>query len=113
MPTEANLLAATAPAPADDAARLAHADWLQHNGDPDRAGFIRLQIRQARQPWDRALDAPVRQLLQNHSRRWLAGRPSASGLTWDFVRGYAEGITYTNYTAFNTTWKRALSYPLR
>ncbi len=31
--------------PADDAPRLIYADWLEEHGDPDRADFIRLQIR--------------------------------------------------------------------
>jgi uncharacterized protein (TIGR02996 family) len=113
MLTEAELLAAVEANPADDAPRLAHADWLQHNGDPDRAELIRLQIRHARRPWDRAPEWPVRQLLQKHQNRWLAGRPTASGLTWDFVRGYPEGVTFSNYTAYNTTWKRTFAYPFR
>src|SRR5437016_242826 len=31
-------------APADDAPRLIYADWLEENGDPTRAEFIRLRI---------------------------------------------------------------------
>ena len=34
--------------PEDDAPRLVYADWLDENGDPDRAEFIRLQIRLGR-----------------------------------------------------------------
>jgi uncharacterized protein (TIGR02996 family) len=32
--------------PEDDAPRLIFADWLEDNGDPDRAEFVRLQCRQ-------------------------------------------------------------------
>jgi uncharacterized protein (TIGR02996 family) len=39
------LLAAALAAPADDAPRLVYADWLEEQGDGDRAEFIRLQIR--------------------------------------------------------------------
>src|SRR5262245_14711379 len=30
--------------PADDTPRLVYADWLEENGEPDRAEFIRVQI---------------------------------------------------------------------
>jgi uncharacterized protein (TIGR02996 family) len=39
--------------PDDDGARLVYADWLEDNGDPNRAEFIRAQIRLASWPgWD-------------------------------------------------------------
>jgi uncharacterized protein (TIGR02996 family) len=38
------LLAAIQAAPDDDAPRLVYADWLDENGDPDLAEFIRLQV---------------------------------------------------------------------
>jgi len=37
------LLQAILDAPAEDAPRLIYADWLEENGDPDRAEFIRVQ----------------------------------------------------------------------
>lgn len=45
-PHEAQLLAAVVAAPADDAPRLAYADWIETHGDEGmaRAEFIRLQI---------------------------------------------------------------------
>lgn len=39
------LLAAIRQSPDDDAPRLIYADWLDEHGDPDRAEFIRLQIK--------------------------------------------------------------------
>jgi len=33
--------------PEDDTVRLVFADWLDENGDPERAEFIRLQVRRA------------------------------------------------------------------
>ena len=38
--------------PDDDAPRLVYADWLTDNGDPQRAEFIRAQVRLARLPED-------------------------------------------------------------
>ena len=44
MTTEDALLAAIAATPDDDLPRLVYADWLDENGRPIRAEFIRLQI---------------------------------------------------------------------
>jgi uncharacterized protein (TIGR02996 family) len=38
------LLRAVIEAPADDGPRLVYADWLEDNGEPERAEFIRIQI---------------------------------------------------------------------
>ena len=44
MHTEAELLAAIDANPDDDAPRLAHADWLQANGDQARAELISRRV---------------------------------------------------------------------
>src|SRR5262245_13175122 len=44
------LLQAVCDNPTDDAPRLVYADWLEENGDSERAEFIRLQIELARLP---------------------------------------------------------------
>jgi uncharacterized protein (TIGR02996 family) len=36
--------------PADDVSRLVYADWLQENGEPERAEFIRVQIELTKTP---------------------------------------------------------------
>jgi uncharacterized protein (TIGR02996 family) len=62
--------------PEDDGPRLVLADWLDEHGDPDRAEFIRLQVRCA--PGS-VLDADqrsrlqhrVRELLDRHGGAWL------------------------------------------
>jgi len=56
------LLAAIVADP-DDLPRLAYADWLHENGEPDRAEFIRTQIEAARLPalarhWSRCWISP-------------------------------------------------------
>jgi uncharacterized protein (TIGR02996 family) len=43
-PTYAALLAGVLAAPEDDVPRLVAADWLEENGEPERAEFIRCQI---------------------------------------------------------------------
>lgn len=48
--TEQALLRAILDTPADDAPRLIYADWLEENGQPERAEFIRVQCELARIP---------------------------------------------------------------
>jgi uncharacterized protein (TIGR02996 family) len=61
-------------APEDDAPRLVFADWLDDNGDPDRAEFIRTQCRRASMDvWDDERDDLVhreKQLLKKHQAKW-------------------------------------------
>ncbi len=65
--------------PDDDAVRLVFADWLEDNGDPDRAEFIRLQVRLAQLPeYDPArfeMEERSQDLLAEHQARWLAHLP--------------------------------------
>ena len=49
-PTNPALEAALVAHPDEDTPRLAYADWLDENGDPDRAAFIRTQCRLADLP---------------------------------------------------------------
>ena len=52
MSDHAAFLRAIIDDPDEDAHRLVYADWLDDNGDPDRAQFIRLQCTAAREkPW--------------------------------------------------------------
>src|SRR5262245_47753776 len=116
MPTEEELLAAIHTHPDDDAPRLAHADWLGKNGDPDRAEFIRLQVSLAARPFTGPTDqrgARFLALKRDHSRRWLGDRPQERGVVWDFERGYPEVVTFTSLTAFRKSWRKALSFPVR
>lgn len=46
--TGAALLRAILDDPADDLPRLAYADWCDENGQPERAGFVRVQLEIAR-----------------------------------------------------------------
>jgi uncharacterized protein (TIGR02996 family) len=82
--------------PDDDAPRLVYADWLEDNGEPGRAEFIRAQCERARLPRGdgrrAALRARERELLARHGlelagplRPWLAGA--------GYRRGLPESVT--------------------
>ncbi len=61
--------------PADDMPRLVLADWLDENGDADRAAFIRVQIALSHPSADggrhRELKALERGLLAAHAEEWI------------------------------------------
>src|SRR5262245_45425448 len=85
--------------PEDDTVRLVYADWLDENGDPERAEFIRLQVRRAqlklagenpKELKDR--DVHLRKL---HEERWRRELPlEIHPDTWQrFWRGFVSGVT--------------------
>ncbi len=100
------LLAAIWAAPHDDLPRLVYADWLDENGQPERAEFIRLQI-------DRAVREAVgddvtaeawrweQELVTRHGARWLAEvkevKVARQIVTGSFRRGFA--VIHWHYTA--------------
>lgn len=94
---QAALLDAVVQNPDDDAPRLLYADWLQQNGDPDRAEFIRLQCEAARLldcPERRERTASAAALLERCRPRWLADL--GSGFTNPvFVRGFVTRVIVT------------------
>jgi uncharacterized protein (TIGR02996 family) len=101
MSTEASLLAEIRALPDDDVPRLVYADWLEDQGDSDRAEFIRLQVRLARAPEHSPerfeLEEQSEDLLAQHQRDWLAHLPKwvrELGLT--FRRGMPEEAVVTS-----------------
>jgi len=60
--------------PADDLPRLVFADWLDEHGEPERAEFIRTQIRWHHADADerKSLDARAEELFKEHWQRWFA-----------------------------------------
>jgi uncharacterized protein (TIGR02996 family) len=64
--------------PDDVGLRLAFADWLDEQGQPDRADFLRVQCQRARLPegdgQEPELAARERALLAHHTGQWLGGR---------------------------------------
>jgi uncharacterized protein (TIGR02996 family) len=91
MNHEQAFLQAICEAPEDDTPRLVYADWLEENGQAERAQFIRVQCELARLPPDDpacpALREREKKLLRGNRQRWQAGKP-----TWaspgDFHRGF-------------------------
>jgi uncharacterized protein (TIGR02996 family) len=69
------LLAACRARPADDLPRLVLADWLDENGDPDRAEFVRVQVELSHPTADAKRTAELRgresKLLGEGTSRWL------------------------------------------
>lgn len=55
-------------APQDDTPRLIYADWLDENGEPERAAFIRLQIELAKCPPGPEEAIKARHLLERHRK---------------------------------------------
>lgn len=95
--TRQALLRAIRDQPDDDAPRLIYADWLDEQGDADRATFIRLQCAYERLPYwspERATYYQAFQrLLVQHRKRWHHGLPLwARG---PFVRGFIHRLDMT------------------
>src|SRR5262245_49099485 len=98
MTQEASFLHDILENPDDDATRLIFADWLDDNGQPERAEFIRLQIEDAPLPIaDRPKERQKREsaLLKKFLKRWFAPpkgwKPGASftirrGFPWSLSR---------------------------
>ncbi len=81
--------------PENDAPRLIYADWLEENGDPARAEFIRVQCEMARldeydpQRIDFRCRADV--LLRKHRKEWTKGIPKHIN-KYRFERGFLYHI---------------------
>lgn len=97
MPSEQDLLAAIDANSNEDAPRLAHADWLETNGDPEHAHFIRQQL-----AGDRA-----------DGSRWTDGLPRVEGMAWECVHGYPEKVAFRSYAAFKEGWPLTAGHRVR
>ncbi|AMV28162.1 Leucine Rich repeats (2 copies) [Gemmata sp. SH-PL17] len=91
------LLHAIGEHPEEDTPRLMFADWLEENGQPERADFVRNQIELTR----RELTAAERHqlvkknvyYLTNWVPHWKAQLPRIDGIEWgDFNRGLIEEV---------------------
>jgi uncharacterized protein (TIGR02996 family) len=97
MTDEHALLAAIAANPEDDTVRLAFADFVEENGDPLRAEFIRVQVELSRANTNdharRALVLRNRFFLNNYTASWQRELPHLPGIEWgDFNRGLVEEV---------------------
>lgn len=87
MSDEAALLAAILAHPDEDTPRLMYADWLQENGQPERAEFIRIQCAPDA---DEAAEEWAFELEERNRVKWLTGLPQFPGARWEFRRGFPE-----------------------
>jgi uncharacterized protein (TIGR02996 family) len=85
--------------PDDDAPRLIYADWLEENGDPDRAEFIREQIRLARggeeNPLWRGGSQRAEELLLPNRDKWVKRLPEWARRNGAFRQGFVSSVRCT------------------
>jgi uncharacterized protein (TIGR02996 family) len=91
--------------PDDDAPRLVYADWLDENGDADRAEFIRLQVRLARMEVDDpeydTVEARAEELRRVHHIEWLNELPQCEHVNWEvFHRGFISAVKFDHPEAY-------------
>jgi len=92
--------------PREDTPRLVYADWLQENGDPERAEFIRFQCEFPK--WGSS-HPRFRELVQRtdsfepHFSRWMSPLPRVNGIKWWdtwWERGFIDSVTFASTKAF-------------
>jgi uncharacterized protein (TIGR02996 family) len=93
---QAALLAAIRDNLGDDTPRLVYADWLQENGEDDRAEFIRVQCEYYRTPNRRRAEQLAERgekLLKKHRKEWL-GPLAQRGVVNNFTvhRGFVGAL---------------------
>jgi uncharacterized protein (TIGR02996 family) len=86
-------------APDDDTPRLVYADWLDEQGQTERAEFIRAQVHMLQAaPTSRryaALRRRARQLLAEHGRVWIEELPKWARRRCEFHRGFVHHVACT------------------
>jgi uncharacterized protein (TIGR02996 family) len=99
MTPEDAFLQAIAESP-DEGQRLIYADWLEDNGQPERAELIRVQVELAKlpegDPRRHELEARERGLLAVYEVEWarpLLGLVRGLVSRWGFRRGFIEELT--------------------
>jgi uncharacterized protein (TIGR02996 family) len=95
MPEAARLLQAVIADPDNDTPRLAYADWLEAEGDADRAAFIRVQCMLERLPIEDPQHVVLRQreteLLSQYGYRWAEEFGDQISV-WVYRRGFIERV---------------------
>src|SRR4051794_39205648 len=106
--------------PWDDEVRLIYCDWLEENGQAERAEFIRLQLALApihynqrfnlpeqrrvealELKWDPTNRAVTMGVTPKPERAWSADLPQAEGVEWQhwYVRGFRSAVTFSSMKA--------------
>jgi uncharacterized protein (TIGR02996 family) len=91
--------------PREDTPRLVYADWLEENGQPERAEFIRFQCEFQ---WDlshpRFMELAAREeRFEPFFPEWMETLPRADGIQWRegmWTRGFIGGVTFSSPKAF-------------
>jgi uncharacterized protein (TIGR02996 family) len=95
MTTPETFVAAILAHPEEDTPRLIYADWLEEQGEGERAEFIRLQCEQATlsflEPRWQELERQTKRLLRRHEAAWTEGYADLVQ-HWYFERGFVAGI---------------------
>src|SRR5262245_31852846 len=91
--------------PDDDAPRLIYADWLDEQGEADRAEFIRLQIRATRMQTDNPdraeVASHVEELRRAHHMEWVNQLPQFEHVEWlVFKRGFISSVKFDHPDAY-------------
>lgn len=114
------LLRAICENPAEDTPRLIYADWLQENGKPERAEFIRLQCEALglcpAYPTLSAARTRASELLKAARDWWFDELPTILEVEWGdlFVRGFIDTARTLRMHSVRLTVKAAFAAaPLR
>ena len=95
-PDQRALFQALLDAPDDDAPRLVYADWLEENGEADRAEFIRVGCALAGIPEDdprrKQLDRREQQLRDQHEDAWKSALRQLGATHIFFERGFPHSL---------------------
>ena len=98
MSERAAFISAILTTPNDDTPRLVFADWLEENGAPERAEFVRVQIEAAKLPGNkRDKSTPAKRaavLLKKHEKKWreAVGVPRSGS----YSRGFLTDLRFSN-----------------
>src|SRR5262245_22517606 len=95
MSPEHAFLRAIKEKPHDDTLRLVFTDWLEENGQPERAEFVRLQVERGDVPeyapgWKEP-GSHEQQLMAEHGGQWLGFWGRLEPDTWQF-RKFRRGL---------------------
>lgn len=116
MSAESGFLKAIVHEPDEDAHRLIYADWLEENGNPERAEFIRVQCELAMLNEDtmhrRKLAFRSRELLEQHEEEW-AGPLREHFWLFSFHRGFVDTISIHDEDLYDPAKELFSLYPLR
>lgn len=120
MNERAALMRAVCENPDEDTPRLVFADWLQENGEPKYAEFVRLQVRHAELLRHAAPDTEdfarkARELWVWSGERWLAELPQVKGVEWHnaFFRGFVERAVVSSDAVLVSHADAIFGQPLR